>query len=242
MRRLSALATLALLAATIPAVAQPVYSNVTNSTNNHVLNGGAATGNGSTVMIADDINAGLSSAGLPISGVQFSVFNADTATFRAAFNLQFFADDGAGNGPGTFLGSARLVPAGANRIALGNTTFGGTLSTPFTVPSDGRFWAGISFDNSVTLAPATIAQLNNLGMSTFDPPTVGSSTDLYFVSSATGTFPGGNPAGTLGNLGGNPVANFGWSFTPVPEPMSVTTFLVAGGLLAYRRVRRAPTA
>ena len=78
--------------------------------------------------------------------------------------------------------------------------------------------------------------------SVFNPPTIGSSFDIYFLSTAAGV-PGDFPAGNLQNFQpGGPAANFGWQFqvAAVPEPGPLVLLLgpTAMSLLAYaRRVR-----
>jgi hypothetical protein len=66
----------------------------------------------------------------------------------------------------------------------------------------------------------TAAQLNLMGQGVFDAPTIGSSADVFWITTAAGSFfAPNNPVGSLSNLGGNPVANFGWEFSvdaPVP--------------------------
>ena len=86
------------------------------------------------------------------------------------------------------------------------------LSGGFTVPANGFFWAGITFDNNGGTSGATAAQLNEFGQQLVSPPTIGSSQDVYFQSSMGGVIPGSNPAGGLHSFGGNPPADFGWQF------------------------------
>src|SRR5262249_16854906 len=79
--------------------------------------------------------------------------------------------------------------------------------TGVNVPS-GTFWIGLTFDNNAGATGATDTELDNLGMALFDPPTVGTSTDNAFETTAAGGFLVNNPAGPTFNLGGSPPANF----------------------------------
>src|SRR5205085_1646934 len=71
------------------------------------------------------------------------------------------------------------------------TIAGGT----FLLPS-GTFWAGVAFDSFGS--NITAADFGNFGAGVYNPPTIGSSDDLLFVSSGTGLFKTNNPAGSLG--------------------------------------------
>jgi hypothetical protein len=56
----------------------------------------------------------------------------------------------------------------------------------------------------------------------YNPPTVGSSADLFFWTDEYGDFAVNDPVGKLYWFGGSPVANFGWEFevgsAAIPEP------------------------
>jgi hypothetical protein len=193
------------------------YSNVTNFLGQAFANGGAASqaGNVITTLVADDLTPAGGYGGLNVNTFTFSVANLSGATVTARARVRFYLNDGAAGGPGTlvtgFSFTAIAFPAG---VGLYTATLTGTMNLPI-VP----FWAGITFDNNTGATGATAAQLNLLGQGIFDPPTVGSSGDTFFQTSAAGSFLASNPAGAFGNFGGVPVANFGWKFDveqPVP--------------------------
>jgi hypothetical protein len=210
-----------------------IYSNLTNFSAQGYAGGGAATSGGDTITktVADDITTAPGTAGNAVDGFTFTVanFNATAVTARAI--VEFWASDGAGGGPGTLLTGFIFNPI---TFAGGSVVQGFSFvpETPlFTVPANGTFWAGITFDNNGGATGATAAQLNNLGQGIFAPPTVGSSQDAFFQSNAGGTIPGSNPAGGFFFFGGNPVADFGWQFlspspaaVPEPSPLILSSF------------------
>ena len=108
--------------------------------------------------------------------------------------------------------------------------------TGVNVPS-GTFWIGLTFDNNSGATGATDVQLNNLGMALFNPPTVGTSADTLFSTTAAGDFLVNNPAGSQFNFSGNPPANAFFGITVlVPEPSSFALAgLGAAALMIFRR-------
>jgi hypothetical protein len=239
----------ALIAALVCVSAQAqtnFYNNITGFSGSAYAQGGAAS-NGSffvTRTVADDLTFAPGSAGASITGFQFSVANFNTSAASVRPNIVFYSDNGAGGGPGTVLAAIAFnaVNVGAGSVSL--FTFN-PATTLFTVPTNGRIWAGIFFDNGGS-STATSAQMNNFGQGLFNPPTVGSSTDIFFQSSATGNT-SSNPAGGFSNFGGNPPANFGWRLfgnaaVAAPETGSTALLLLlgcVGVMAAHRRLRSA---
>lgn len=239
------LAAMVAIITTVPAQADQQYSNVTTFGGQGYAPGGA-TSNGSffiTSMVADDLTLAAGSAGQAVTGFTFSVANFNGSAVSARPSVFFYADNGSSGAPGTLLASFTLNATSftANSVALFTDNPGSPL---FLAPSSGRMWAGVVFDNSGTAASGT--QLNNLGQGIFNPPTIGSSADIFFQTTPSGSFPGNNPPGGFGSFGGNPPANFGWRIfgdvAATPEGGSTVLFLMLGlsGLvLAQRRMRSA---
>jgi hypothetical protein len=222
-----------------------VYDNTTNSLTSAFRNGGAANQAGDTITqyVADDITPISAAAGRSVTQFTLSVANLNPAAVTARPRVKFFLPDGPGQAPGTGLATLAFPATtfGSSSISLivSGTLAPGQLVIPTNFPF---FWAGVAFDDNNGTTGATLAQLNNLGQGAFNPPTVGSSFDIFFLSSAAGV-PGDNPAGNLQSFGGTPPANFGWQFqvsaVPEPGPLVLLVGPTAMGLLAYaRRVRR----
>lgn len=213
------------------------YSNISNFGGQALANGGAANQSGNTItkMVGDDITALGSYTGQQVQMVSFSVFNGNTADVSVRARIRFYKTDGSGGNPGTYIIGYSFNPisfaAGKVTVVTGNLGTGSQLFLP-----GGTFWAGITFDNNTGGTGATEAQMNNMGQGLFNPPTVGSSADVAFITNAAGSFVGNNPAGTQFNFGGQPVANFGWEFQAVPEPASMA--VLGLGLAAIARKRR----
>jgi hypothetical protein len=223
--------------------AATIYSNVTNFSGSAFADGGATVtaGTDTTKLIADDITVASGFGGAVVDSFSFAVANLNAAAVTARPLVRFYDDDGAGNGPGTLLGSFDFNPISFGADAVAIFTF--TASNLFTVPSGGTFWAAITFDDNAGTTGATQAQMNELGMGIFGPPTVGSSQDSFFETTSAGDFASNDPAGGFFNFGGNPVGDFGWSFdsaaTTTPEPgTGMLSLLAAIPLAAYFRVRR----
>jgi len=224
---------------------QLVYSNLTTFTGSSHSNGGAATdpGNGAntlTAMAADDIAMNPSFAAYPITSMRWAVGNLNSTAVSTRMYTLFYAANGPSGGPGTLLTGFVFNPV---TLAAGTvTTFSFTPATPIGILPV-NFWAGLAFDNNSGGTGATAAQLNLLGNGTFNPPTVGSSQDLYFQSS-NNSFLTNNPSGGFFFFNGTPVANFGWEFTVgVPEPATYALFGLAsmtgaGGFFWNRRKKQ----
>jgi hypothetical protein len=215
-----------------------IYNDTVNNSGSFFANGGASLVGANTItrLVADDIAPLSGYSGQAISNIYFSVVNANSVSVSARPRLRMWNADGAGGLPGSFIAgfTFNAISFGANS---GSSFF--FHPTGVNVPSGG-FWIGLTFDNNSGATGATDVQLDNLGMALFNPPTIGTSTDNAFETTAAGDFLVNNPAGATFNFGGNPAANFffGLSVTQVPEP---ATFALWGlgfvGLLVVRRRR-----
>ena len=163
-----------------------------------------------TTMVADDITPATGFAGQSVTGFTFSVANFNAAAVSAAPTVYFYNSSGSGGGPGTLLDGINFNAISFTPNSVGTFTYNPGTAL-FSLPAAGGFfWAGMSFSDGAT-GTATAAQLNNLGQGIFNPPTVGSSQDAFFQSTAPAAVVN-NPAGGVFNFSGNPVANFGWKF------------------------------
>ena len=213
-----------------------VYDNTT-FVGSAFINGGAANQSGNTItrMVLDDLTPIPGYAGSPITQITFSVANFNAAVISARPRLRLYNADGAGGAPGTLIAGFTFNPIsfGASSAAFFNFVPSG-----FNLPA-GTFWTGLTFDDNTGATGATLAQLNNLGMALAAPVAIGSSSDALFQTTSAGSFLVNNPAGSLSNFGGSPLANFIFSFTvaPVPESASVAASLLVG-LVGWTIVRR----
>lgn len=208
------------------------YSNVTTFTASAALNGGAAAdpalpANTITRLICDDLTYNGAVA-RNVTGYRFAVANLNPAAVSVRARTRFFQDNGA-NAPGVLIGgnSFAAFSFAGNQITLLTAN---PLATAIAFPGTGpavKVWACITFDNNSGATGATVAELNNFGMGTYNPPDRGTSADTFFQTTANGSFFASNPAGTTGNLGGAPVANFGWELLDaVTMPVELQSFEV----------------
>jgi len=222
-----------LAAASVCANAQLVYDNTSSFMSAAYAPGGTTSVSGvlTTNILLDDLN--MTSAG-QLGAIKFAIANLNTAAVTARMRLRFFQMDGAGGAPGTALGGVSFA---ATSISSGVTMYSADLTANNIVLPASNLWVGFFFDNSGA-SGTTAAQLNNLGMGLFGPPTVGTSADKMFVSSAPSSFLSNNPGGSVFNspFGGNPAANFGMQFNVVPEPFSMVA--LGAGIVALARKRR----
>lgn len=215
--------------------ADVIYSNITTFSGAGFAAGGATevSGNDTTKMIADDITVAAGDGGVAVNGFAFSVANFNTSVVTAQPVVEFFDNDGPGGSPGTILAALAFNPI---PFAAGVVQVFSFSGSSFVVPAGGTFFAGIFFDDNSGATGATAAQLNLLGQGDFAPPTVGSSQDSFFESTGAGATIS-NPAGAFANFSGNPVGDFGWSFSDAlstPEPGTGLLLLLAGVPFAFR--------
>ncbi len=246
MRPLALLPTLAALATlAASAGAQTVlYDDTTAASTQSFTNGGAATdpanaANTITNLVADDIALGAGFGGATITGVSLLVANAGSAPTSARVLVRLYTVDPGTGGPATLL---RGFSVAAAPYASGATlvTIPLAAGSAFVAPANGRFWAGVTFDDASSTTGASVAGLNNLGQRLANPPSVGSSSGAAFETNANGSFLASNPAGGAFTFTDGTPANFGWRFVgnaPVPEPASIAA-LGLGALAVLKRRRR----
>jgi hypothetical protein len=217
------------------------FNNFSTLTGQSILNGGAVnqSGNNITTLLADDLSYNPAFAGSSVTTVTVTVAHLNSVNVPARARIRFYDSNGAGGGPGTLLASAEVtLNWAANSFNAFNLGF---APGAFVLPASGTIWAGQVFDNSNGTTTATTAQLNNFGQAVTSAITIGSSADIIFRSSAAGSFNASNPAGTLANLGGNPVANTAWRLqvaTSAPEPGTLAFLGLWSLPLATRLIRR----
>jgi hypothetical protein len=215
----------------------PLYSNTATFSGLGYAAGGATNVGGdlTTTMVADDITAGAGLGGFSVDQLSFIAENFNTSSVFAQAIVQIYQANGPDGGPGTL-----ITEETTNVFLSAESIQQVTITSPsmFTMPT-GLFWAGLSYDNALNEEGA--AQLNNLGQGIFGPPTVGSSQDLFFQSNSATSNGTTNPAGVVFFFGGNPPADFGWSFSTaqaVPEPSSLALSAVGGLVLVGVRLTR----
>jgi hypothetical protein len=236
MRRALVLTGLVLLALTPASPGQVVaYSNRTGTPAGAFPKGGATTQGANTITryVADDISPDPTFVGLSVTQFTFTAANQNASAVSVRPRVQFFDTTGAGGGPGNLLLTLSFPQT---NLVSGVSLLQSVPLAPgqFNLPS--TFWAGVVFDDNNGTTGITAAQLNNLGQAVFNPPTVGSSFDVAWLSTNAG-IQGNNQAGTGFNFGGTPPANFGWEFqvASVPEPGTLALMGVAAAAFAWRR-------
>ena len=218
-----------------------IYNNTTNYSGSVQLAGGASEikGNDITNILSDEIFPSAAGVGTDITGFTFTLANLNSVTVTVQPVVSAWLPNGPNGGPGTLIGSLIFQ---ATTLAADTYELYPFVSAGPLFPAPSEFYAGISFDNENGTLPITAAQLDNIGAPVFGPPTVGTSTDSYFQGSTAGQQDSSDPSGMLKNLGGNPMAAFGWEFqntTPTPEPSSV--WLLAGGLGFAMMLKKQPS-
>jgi hypothetical protein len=213
------------------------YSNLDNYLGTGFENQGAGTDpanplNTITNLVADDLT--------PVTGglcsdFVFSVINFNDHDVNARLRVRIYQDNG--GVPGTAITGISFTLV--NPLAAGSANLfdsGDLGALAFPIPN-GKFWAGITFDNNGGTSGATTDDLNQLGQAISDPPSLGSSANLCFETASQGSWFSDNPPGSTFSFGGAnpPPANFAWEFV-VPEPASLSLMgLAVVGMLARRR-------
>lgn len=241
------LAVLAALGLTVarPATAQTiVYDNTETIPINTVFFNGSTTYGSNTQanMDADHLTLAPGSADLSITNFVFEAYNPDATSTTARASVFFWADNGQGGNPGTYL-AGMVLPV---------MTFGAKSVTPLassitglTVPTDGSLWAGIVYDDNNGTTGATPTQIGHLGGAIYNPPTIGSSDPA--ADFAQNQYYAGinNPTVSSFNFGSNLPVNYGWKLTAsaAPEPSQAAGLGLAvlglGGLVVRARRKKA---
>ncbi|MGC8783834.1 MAG: PEP-CTERM sorting domain-containing protein [Armatimonadota bacterium] len=204
----------AMASAQIRVTAQPVPAGVNLNSNGLVpqvapdySNTTTFTGyyfaGGVGAIVADDVHRITS---LPIAQISFGYY---APTLAPDVTMYVYNNVGDFNLPAPLIASYSLGTLNGS----GAWIYTISLPTPLSAPAD--LWIGFSFS------------VADAGLLIYNPPTVGTSHDLFTINN-------GGPYW----FGGNPVANFYLETVPVPEPASL---LVLGsgvmGLFALRRRR-----
>lgn len=209
------------------------YSNVTTFSGFAGAPGGAAAdpaaaANTITRMNCDDVTYNATVA-RTMSGYRFNVSNLNSTVVTARPRTRFYSDNA--GAPGNYIGGNSFTPiafAASSVTTYTASPLGASIAFPATGAAV-KIWACIVFDNNGAAAPtgATVAELNNLGMGLFGPPDRGTSADIYFQTTANGSFLANNPAGATSSFGGAPAANFGWELLDATTmPVELQSFEV----------------
>jgi hypothetical protein len=211
-----------------------LYDNLGTPTGSSTITGPSADIGGGvfgTRMLADDIQL-FGSGTVVLQLLSFAFQNDNAVAVTPRLRLRFFDSTGPGGGPGSLVTGGVIVSG----VTLNpGVTVGSVNLSSLNLFVPNQFWLGVFFDNNGTTVTST--ELDNLGLATYNPPSMGSSADTAWLSSGSGTFFGPNPAGVQFNFGGSPVANFGIAIDAmVPEPS--TMLLLAGGLVVMLAGKR----
>ncbi len=219
-----------------------IYDATTATVTNFLAPGGATLQGTNTItnLIADDVNVIGGFAGNDVTSFSFELVNNNAASVSFRPRVRFWNADGAGGAPGTYYSQPSAVGFTFNAVTMAAntaTTFTGTLAANSMKVPSATMWFGITFDDNSGATLITAAQLNNIGVAV-GQPTVGTSADQIFTTTAAGSyFNVANPAGALSSpFSGNPPANLGFKITTaaVPEPASMAVL----GLGAIAMIRR----
>ncbi|MDI9637316.1 PEP-CTERM sorting domain-containing protein [Kamptonema cortianum] len=189
----------------------------------------AATG-GVTNVFASQLTV-ATGAGLPMTNLRWSTYNASTNPITARMRIRLYADN-AGM-PGTYITGTSFSASAFSGVQ----TWTWTPSATYIIPASGVMWLGLCYDNVGT--SATDADLAFLGTGLWkQPASVGSTPNSTFVSTAPSSGLFSNLAGSLVNYtdtAGAPIV-MGWHAEVAPEPGTMA-LLAAGvaGLVARRR-------
>lgn len=226
---------------TAVAPSAPLYSNLVTDAGSALMNGGVnASGTRYTSLVCNRLE--LSEPG-PQQITNFTVVlrNNNAAAFTpTSASVLFYDDSGANGGPGTrLLNKASIYYGGGNfatgampaqsNVLLRSATAGYTAAyVPAPTASyQSKVWACVMY----TAPSGQAAALANVGLEKFaNTPTVGSTTDLAFVSTIGVSSPGNNPPGTL-SAGTGDANVFGWELTTLGDTTLLDSYQVknAGG-------------